>query len=76
MVQTPPKEKETTNPNNVKYKNAVTIPTACFGNISVPKSAVFNGTSPIIHIDDQQAQNQGTLQPRIRAIDVEMDWGI
>jgi hypothetical protein len=36
--------------------------TAGFGNITIPKSAVLYGITPIIYIDGQQASNQGFTQ--------------
>ena len=36
--------------------------TAGFGNMTIPKTAISYGTSPVVYIDGQQAPNQGYTQ--------------
>jgi hypothetical protein len=36
--------------------------TAGFGNMTIPKTAIYYGSSPVVYIDGQQALNQGYTQ--------------
>jgi hypothetical protein len=36
--------------------------TAGFGNMTIPKTAIYHGTSPVVYIDGLQAPNQGYAQ--------------
>jgi hypothetical protein len=42
----------------------ITVPngTVGFGNMTIPKTAISYGTSPVVYIDGQQAPNQGYTQ--------------
>jgi hypothetical protein len=36
--------------------------TVGFGNMTIPKTAISYGTSPVVYVDGQQASNQGYTQ--------------
>jgi len=53
---------QSTSTTTVSFTVTGASDTTGFGNITIPKSAVPYGTTPIIYIDGQQASNQGYTQ--------------
>ena len=53
---------QSTNTITISFNLAGESSTTGFSNLTIPKSAVFNGTTPKIFIDNQLAQDQGYTQ--------------